>query len=151
MREWRLPSGAAEDRNMAYARENGPEARVAVAVKGDRGSQHSAVFAPDGGRVRRSLSGATEDRTPQRPAADHAGHQVAVALGEAENHNVRRRSVRYVEVVVALWGDQGSQPQVGDRLRRRQPGWRPSFGATEDRNISTLTSGMALLMLAVAF
>ena len=110
---WRLPSGATEDRNLRKINGRAVALMVAVALRGDRGSQHR-------GRGDRRVSierwrlpsGATEDR--------NAGPKLNACTLPA--------------VAVALRGDRGSQPRGPRNDSPRHARWRLPSGATEDRN-----------------
>ncbi|MFD4395545.1 hypothetical protein [Kitasatospora sp. NPDC058478] len=123
---WRLLSGAGEDRNGGTASGPAPFAEVALAFRGERGSQREV---PGRGGLRcrwRLPSGAAEDRILHDLDRD-GGAAVAVVLRLAGDRNKRRGTH---EVLPAMWR------------------WPP--GATEGRNI-TLMSVDELNMMAVAF
>ncbi|MFD9352942.1 hypothetical protein ACFWCO_30675, partial [Streptomyces diastaticus] len=72
--------GAAEDRNAYTATVRRDQVHVAVALRGDRGSQ-PPFWTPRPGRcLWRSPSGATEDRNTALVEQVYPGYLVAVAL-----------------------------------------------------------------------
>ena len=118
---WRPPFGAAEDRNILDEVLSQPDARLAAALRGGRGSQR---LTPRTSATSRVLAAALRGGRGSQPL-----HQLGLD-GE-----------------VAAGGRPSGRPRIATPAPGcsppRTPRWRPPFGAAEDRNIPD-TDGVIL-------
>ena len=151
-RAWRSPSGATEDRNNLTDEASPLSQIVAVALRGDRGSQRRRpqLRRPPhqgGGRPPGRPRIATTRSCARSPPAT-----VAVALRGDRGSQPRPgdAAVAAAAVAVALRGDRGSQPRHSRDVARRRLEWRSPSGATEDRNGLALSIDQQAVIVAVA-